>query len=129
MTHLEMDELYELYVLGALEPELASEIDQHVADQCAYCLARLRDAALLTSAMSALADTEEPPVRLRERIIGRVRPQRQTAGWWYAIGALSAACLALVIYSIVAASGRQGLRDQVASFSMSAMSCARQSRS
>jgi len=27
MTHPEMNELYELYVLGALEPELASEIE------------------------------------------------------------------------------------------------------
>jgi hypothetical protein len=34
MTHPEMNELYELYVLRALEPELASEIESHLVDQC-----------------------------------------------------------------------------------------------
>jgi len=114
MTHAEMDELYELYVLAALEPEAASDIDQHVTEQCAYCLQRLRDAMVATTALSSLADEEKPPARLRERIIGSLRPRKQSSPWWYALGALAAACLALVIYSLSAASGRQGLRDQVA---------------
>jgi anti-sigma-K factor RskA len=114
MTHAEMDELYELYVLGALEPDAASDIDQHVAEQCAYCLQRLRDAMVATTALSSLADEEKPPARLRQRIIGSLRPRKQSSGWWYALGGLAAACLALVIYSLSASSGRQGLRDQVA---------------
>ena len=34
MTHPEMNELYELYLLGALEPELAREIETHLIDRC-----------------------------------------------------------------------------------------------
>ena len=114
MTHVEMDDLYELYVLGALEPELASEIDQHVGERCEYCLEHLQDAMAVAGAMPGLAETVKPPARIRERILGGVAPRKPARGWWYAVGVLSAACLALIVFSILAAGGRRGLRDQIA---------------
>ncbi len=44
MTHSEMDELYELYALGALEPEPAAEIEAHLTTQCSYCMERIQEA-------------------------------------------------------------------------------------
>jgi hypothetical protein len=41
MTHAEMNELYDLYALGALEVEPASEIDKHIAEGCEYCVDHL----------------------------------------------------------------------------------------
>ena len=54
MTHAEMNELYELYALGVLEPELASEIDRHLDEQCAYCQEHVGAAFQV---MAALAET------------------------------------------------------------------------
>ena len=91
MTHAEMNELYELYVLGSLEPAEAAEIDEHVRTGCDYCLRRLQDALAVLSAahgtdmtrwadelelehtgnvrldlkrLTVVADTEEGPVPL-----------------------------------------------------------------
>ncbi len=97
MTHAEMDELYELYVLGALEPDQAAEIDEHVRTECAYCLEHLQDAVVVTSAMCGIADSAKPPARLRERVIASVKPERRSRGWLYAVAGLSAACAALLI--------------------------------
>lgn len=97
MTHDEMNELYELYVLGALEPVQTAEMDEHVDTRCPYCLEHLRDAVVLASAMSGLADDLTPPARLRQRILAAVKPETKRTGWLFVVAGLSAACLALVI--------------------------------
>ena len=107
MTHPEMDELYELYILGVLEPEQAAEIDEHLGDQCEHCLARLKDAQAVSSAMGALVNLQQPPSGLRERVLGVTRPVKRARGWVYAVAGLSAACLALVAYSLSAANSLQ----------------------
>jgi anti-sigma-K factor RskA len=116
MTHPEMDELYELYVLGVLEPEQAAEIDEHLGNRCEHCLARLKEAGAVSSAMAAVVDVQEPPSGLRERVLGIVRsaarPAKRSRGWLYAVAGLSAACLALVAYSLSAANTLQAMREQ-----------------
>lgn len=115
MTHPEMNELYELYVLGALEPELASEIDSHVADGCEYCGERLREAALGAAAMSGMAEQLEPPKHLRDRVLSSVRPRKQSKSWLYAVAGLAAACVLLFAYSLWSMNTAQSLRDRIGS--------------
>ena len=96
MTHDEMQELYELYVLGALEPEETAEIDEHVRTRCEYCNAHIADAAVVAASLSALADSQKAAGPLRQRVIASVTPEpTKNRGWFWAVAALSAACAAL----------------------------------
>jgi len=100
MTHAEMNELYDLYALGALEPDSSVEIDQHVADQCEYCLGHIRDAIETTAMLSGLADTLEAPASVRRRLMAGLRPEKPVRRWSLAIPALAAACVALLIWGV-----------------------------
>ncbi len=129
MTHTEMDDLYELYVLGALEPELAAEIERHLVEQCSYCLEHVREASQLTAVMAGIAEQEKPPAHLRERVLATVAPQpservvpmaapeprRRPVSWMFAVAALSAACIALAVYSLGARSELQRTGSQLSS--------------
>jgi anti-sigma-K factor RskA len=60
------------YVLGALEPELAAELERH-AEGCERCQAEMR---WLTPAVQALPESVEriePPPQLRRRLLAEVR--------------------------------------------------------
>jgi len=113
MTHPEMNELYELYLLAALEPELAREIETHINEQCVYCRERLEEAAVVTAALSGMAEEKEPPKHLRARLLASVRAPRPAANWVYVMGALAAACLALVIYAGWSINTARTLREQI----------------
>jgi anti-sigma-K factor RskA len=114
MTHPEMNELYELYVLRALEPELASEIESHLVDQCEYCGERLQEAAIVTAAMSGMAEQLEPPKHLRERVLASVRPRKQAKSWMYTVGGLAAASVLLLAYALWSMNTSRSLREQIA---------------
>ncbi len=114
MTHEEMDDLYDLYVLGVLEPESAREIDQHVGDQCDYCLLHLHDAVQVAAAMAGLADQVKPPKHLRRRILDAVTPRPSVAKWKFAVGALMAACIVLVALLTWQVGATRLLRGEVA---------------
>ena len=114
MTHAEMDELYELYVLGTLEPEEAAEIREHVDTQCEYCLQHLQDASVVTAAMCGLAEAQKPPARLRQRVIASVKPETRSRNWLFAVTGLSAACAALLVLALWSASSVRAYRTQIA---------------
>ncbi len=114
MTHAEMDELYELWVLGALEPEQATEIEEHVSTQCAYCLQHIQDAVVVTSAMSGMAEEQKPPSRLRHRVLASVRPETRNRGWLFAVAGLSTACAALVALVLWSVDSVRSYRAEVA---------------
>ncbi len=113
MTHAEMDELYELYALGTLENEAANEIDAHLRDECAYCLEHVQQALQVTSGLAALAEPVTPPKELRERIVGRVKSPARQRSWIFAVAALSAACLGLLLFSIWSTSQVNRMREQL----------------
>jgi len=115
MTHEEMNDLYELYVLGALEVEQAAEIDQHVATQCAYCSQRIQDAVAVTSAMCGLAEDHKPPARLRRRVLASVRPEARSRTGIVAVAGLSAACAALLALTLWSVRSVRSDRAQIAS--------------
>ena len=109
MTHAEMDELYELYVLDLLEPELAAEIDRHLAEGCDYCPSHVKDALKLTASLAGTAPLQQPPATLRDRVLASIpetrekeklvampppQAERKSSGGLYA---LSLACAALLL--------------------------------
>ena len=114
MTHAEMSELYELYALGVLEPELASEIERHLDEQCEYCSEHLSAALAMTAALANIAEPKAPPARLKERVLSTVRPPKAARRWSFAVVALAAACLALVAFSIASRVAMQRMQTQLA---------------
>ncbi len=114
MTHEEMNELYELYVLGVLEPTETAAINEHVDERCAYCLEHIADARVVTAAMGGLAETVEPPARLRQRVIAAVAPEKPKRNWLFAVAGLSAACAALLIFAVWTAYTMRSYQAQVA---------------
>ena len=73
MTHPEMDEVYELFVLGTLESDYASQIEEHLRDGCAHCEARVRDAKTLMAAFAETLEITPAPAHLRQRVLSSVR--------------------------------------------------------
>ena len=115
MTHAEMDELYDLFVLGALEPELAAEIEQHLQQQCAYCIEHVQDASQFAAVMAGIAEPRQAPSHLRERILQNVvdRKPRRSKGWIAAVVGLAAACVALFVFALVSRNESSRLRQQI----------------
>lgn len=114
MTHAEMSELYELYALGVLEPELASEIERHLDEQCEFCTEHLSAAVALTAALASVAEPEAPPAGLRERVLSSVRRPKAARRWSFAVVALAAACVALVAFSVASRLTMQQMQAQLA---------------
>ena len=101
MTHSEMDELYELFLLGVLEPEESAEIAEHLERECEYCTARLRETAALLGSLSSIAELTPPPARLRERVLSIAAPKKSKAsGWPVAFGLALAASAALLVWAV-----------------------------
>lgn len=100
MSHAEMDQLYDVYALGALEREAAEEIDKHLDDQCAHCQARVRMALEMLAGVSMAAEQVTPPKSLRDRVAASVRPARRSRTWAFIVPALSAACAVLLVFSV-----------------------------
>ncbi len=100
MTHAEMDGLYELYALGALEPDLAAEIEEHLSQQCPECLARVSEAAQFSAALAGIAEVKKAPAKLRGRVLESIAPAKSSRNWMFAVGGLSAACIALLAFAL-----------------------------
>lgn len=102
MTHSEMNELYELYAMGALDHEEAVEIDKHVSDNCDYCLAQIQKAVTATVLLSGMQDAMEPPARVRERLMASISPApaKTTRRWNWMTPLFATACVALLALSI-----------------------------
>jgi hypothetical protein len=77
-THEHIDELAELYALGALDDEQRRRIDMHVGD-CAECAARLGDAEALIAQTVA---QREPPQQLDRRVRSTFTPQTSVLPRW-----------------------------------------------
>jgi len=55
-----------------------------------------------------------PPARLRQRVITSVKPETtKTRGWFWAVAALSAACVALIALAVSSRSSIRTYRDQI----------------
>jgi anti-sigma-K factor RskA len=107
VTHSEMDELYELYLLGILETDEAAQISQHLSEQCEYCLARLKDGSAVVGSLSGLVEVTPPPASLRDRVLSIARPLPQPvplvkrSRWPLAFGLAMAASVALLVWGVI----------------------------
>ena len=114
MTHAEMNELYELYALGVLDPEAAAEIDRHLEEGCEYCKEHVSTALTMAAALASLAEPAVPPARLRKRLLGSIGPRRAERRWNFAVLGLAAACLVLLALFIASRVAMRGMQAQLA---------------
>ncbi len=71
-----VDDLIELYALGALEPNEQATVDEHL-ERCARCRARLDDTKHLITQLAWTPQQYDPPPELRERTLRHVRQLQQ----------------------------------------------------
>ena len=78
MTHDELRDLYELYVLGVLDAEEKSELEQHLADNCVQCQAGIRRAREFTALFGTLPESVEQ--QQNQYLTGKVEGKREEDG-------------------------------------------------
>ena len=93
MTHEEMAELYELFVLGVLESEESVEIESHLARNCPECQAGVRKALAVGALFGTLPELVEPSPRLRRRVLASVGIEPKGSRVWLGVLAALTACL------------------------------------
>ena len=93
MTCQELQEMFELYALGALEADEKVEIQTHLARGCEDCHQALASALALNAGVFTLAPSLKPPGRLKRRLLTSVGVHYPGWGWVWALGAV---CLVLV---------------------------------
>lgn len=106
MNHNEAYDQLESYVLGALTPEEQQAVDEHLATNCAECLARVRELEEIVVDLARNVPQQEPPAHLRAQILGSLgagaktmhRPRRFNIGW-LAAGVAAAAAFVLLFKS------------------------------
>ncbi|HTS71857.1 MAG TPA: hypothetical protein VMO17_23010 [Terriglobia bacterium] len=67
-----LEELYELWLLGAIPPENSLELREHLARDCPHCRARLRDAAQTVYLLGLAAKPAPPPARVKAELLRRI---------------------------------------------------------
>jgi hypothetical protein len=97
---------YGAWALGIADEPERSEIAAHLARECPACTAGIRSAIATTAAMSGAAKENNPPKRLRRRIVSMVErePKRGFAWIPWALSAL----LAIALVSIAIPGRRDG---------------------
>ena len=93
MTCQELEDLFELYALGVLEPAEKSEIDAHLVRGCDKCQNALADALALNAGVLSLALQAAPPRRLKRRLLTSGGVHYPSGSWVWAVGAV---CLLLI---------------------------------
>jgi anti-sigma-K factor RskA len=91
----ELRDQYELYALGALEPEERAELDAHLRRDGDPCVEGVHRARQMMASLALMTPESHPPVRLRKRVIALAgEPQRS---WnWTLVWILATAALAVV---------------------------------
>jgi hypothetical protein len=71
-----LEEVYELYLLQALNPEEHARVAEHVERGCTNCLERLREAALCVCFLCLSAPPARPASKNKSQLIQRLRPSK-----------------------------------------------------
>ncbi len=81
MDHEQLEENISLYALGALEPDSAREVEQHLATGCPACSTLLRQYQAAVTALPYALPSQAPPPELKSRIMTALSgPDTATAG-------------------------------------------------
>lgn len=86
MTDEHVDDLIDLYALGALEPDEQAAVDQHL-DECRRCRNVLAEAKELVFLLAWTPHQHDPPPALQDRLMRRVKQLQRLDGdepvpWW-----------------------------------------------
>lgn len=68
-----LDEVYELFLLGALAAEEASEVGAHLERLCPNCLERLREAARSVYLLAQTARPRRPNPKWKSNLLRALR--------------------------------------------------------
>lgn len=79
MTHPELEELIDLYVISALPIDEGREVAAHL-EGCAGCRALAERAREVVQLLRLSVDQIDPPPALRSRLLRQVRERKPTAG-------------------------------------------------
>jgi len=71
-----LDQIYELFLLGALSAEEDATVQEHVERGCPYCLEQLREAALTVYFLTWPGRVERPDPKLKSALLRRLRKSR-----------------------------------------------------
>lgn len=112
MTHEELSDMYELYVLGVLEPEERDEVEAHLARGCPECKRGVTSALGLTTFFGTLPPPATPSKQLRRRVLASVGAAAPAGRAWIWTWAVATACLAIV--SVVSWRDETRTRDEMA---------------
>lgn len=120
--HTRWSEDLAAYVLGALEPEEAAELERHL-EGCERCREELRWLEPAVHALPESVARQEPPRQLRQSLMAEVRaeapaeqPVRARFRRWYLKPAVGFAVLALLVAGVVGYEvGKDGSGDEPAS--------------
>lgn len=86
----EIEDMYELYVLGLAEPEDRDEIAAHLARGCEACRRGVNQALALNSLLLGTIEDAKPPARLKQRVLASVGVRHRSWTW---AAALAAVCM------------------------------------
>jgi hypothetical protein len=93
MTCQELEDMFELYALGTLEPTEKQEIEAHLIRGCQNCQRTLADALALNTGVLSFVPQASPPRRLKPRLLASLGVHLTSWAWVWALGA---ACLLLI---------------------------------
>jgi hypothetical protein len=71
-----LDDLYELYLLGALAPEESAAIREHIERQCPYCSEHIGEAVLTVYFLSLPAQKARVPAKVKSGLMRRLRKKK-----------------------------------------------------
>ena len=68
-----LEEIYELYLLGALAPDDRAKVEEHVERGCPNCLEHLREAALAVYFLCFTERPVRPRTQRKAQLLRRLR--------------------------------------------------------
>ena len=75
-----LDELHELWLLGALTEQASRELSEHLARGCPHCLTRIRDATGMVYLLALGAKPARPHPRVKSELLRKISHKMSTRG-------------------------------------------------
>jgi hypothetical protein len=75
-----LDELHELWLLGALSEQSSRDLREHLARGCPHCLARVREAAETVYLLGLGSKPARPHPRVKAELLNKISHKRAPHG-------------------------------------------------
>ncbi len=95
----ELQDHYELFVLGVADPTVTEEIRERIATRDAETVRAVAQARELVAGLALAAPLVEPPQELGKRVLGSVQRESKGYGGWLWAWAAATALLALMAFN------------------------------